>query len=72
VTVQGFSGNGINAAKVYATVNGGADWSNITSNLTNAPANSIVVDPNDANTLYVATDTGVWVTTSVCRMYESL
>jgi hypothetical protein len=65
VTVEGFSGNGFNAAKVYSSVDGGADWANISSNLTNAPANSIVVDPNDANTVYVATDTGVWVTTSV-------
>ena len=65
VTVQGFSGNSINAAKVYASTNGGAGWVNITSNLTNAPADSVVVDPNDANIVYVATDTGVWVTTNV-------
>jgi hypothetical protein len=65
VTVQGFSGNGLSSPLVYGSVDGGADWSNITSNLTNSPANSIVVDPNDANTVYVATDTGVWVTTDV-------
>ena len=40
-------------------------WTNISSNLPNAPANSVVVDPNDANTLYVAMDTGVYVTTQV-------
>jgi len=62
VTVQGFSGNGINAAQVYGSTDGGAVWSNFTSNLPYAPANSIVVDPNDANTVYVATDTGVYVT----------
>ena len=28
----------------------GAHWTNISSNLPNAPANSVVVDPNDANT----------------------
>jgi hypothetical protein len=67
VTVQGFSGNGIDAALVYGSVNGGANWSNLTSNLSNAPANSIVVDPNDTNTVYVATDTGVWVTTNVAE-----
>ena len=65
VTVQGFSGNGIDAALLYASNNAGAEWTNLTSNLPNAPANSVVVDPNDANTLYVATDTGVWVTTNV-------
>ena len=61
-TVQGFANNGINAASVYGSTNGGAYWENLTNNLPYAPANSIVVDPNDANTVYVATDTGVYVT----------
>jgi Abnormal spindle-like microcephaly-assoc'd, ASPM-SPD-2-Hydin len=64
-TVMGFSGNGLSAPKVYRSTSGGASWTNITSNLPNAPANALVVDPNDANTLYVAMDTGVYVTTSV-------
>jgi hypothetical protein len=64
-TVMGFSRNGINAAHLYRSVDGGADWTNISSNLPNAPANDVVVDPNDANTLYVAMDTGVYVTTQV-------
>ena len=64
-TVMGFSGNGINAAHLYRSTDGGAHWTNISSNLPNAPANSVVVDPNDANTLYVAMDTGVYVTTQV-------
>jgi len=64
-TVQGFSGNGLNVARVYGSTNGGAIWSNLTTNLPNAPANSIVVDPNDANTVYVATDTGVYVTRNI-------
>jgi hypothetical protein len=64
-TVMGFSGNGTDAPHVYRSIDGGAHWSNISSNLPNAPANSMVVDPNDANTLYVAMDTGVYVTTAV-------
>ena len=64
-TVMGFAGNGINAAHLYRSTNAGASWTNISSNLPNAPANSVVVDPNDANTLYVAMDTGVYVTTQV-------
>ncbi len=69
-TVMGFSGNGVNAPKVYRSADAGAHWTNITSNLPNAPANSVVVDPNDANTVYVAMDTGVYVTTQVisCSM----
>jgi hypothetical protein len=65
VTVMGFAGNGINAAHLYRSVDAGAHWTNISSNLPNAPANSVVVDPNDANTLYVALDTGVYVTTQI-------
>jgi hypothetical protein len=64
-TVMGFAANGINAAHLYRSIDGGAHWINISSNLPNAPANSVVVDPNDANTLYVAMDTGVYVTTEV-------
>jgi hypothetical protein len=64
-TIMGFVGNGINAAHLYRSTNAGATWTNISSNLPNAPANSVVIDPNDANTLYVALDTGVYVTTQV-------
>ena len=64
-TVMGFTGNGINAPHLYRSVDGGAVWTNISSNLPNAPANSVVVDPNDANTIYVAMDTGVYVTSTV-------
>src|SRR6201999_1035179 len=62
--------NGINAAHLYRSVDEGADWTNISSNLPNAPANDVVVDPNDANTVYVAMDTGVYVTTQIttCAM----
>ena len=64
-TVMGFAGNGVNAAHIYQSTNGGASWTNISSNLPNAPANSVLVDPNDANTIYVAMDTGVYATTAV-------
>ncbi len=64
-TVMGFTGNGINASHLYRSIDAGAHWINVNSNLPNAPANSLVVDPNDANTLYVATDTGVYVTTDI-------
>jgi hypothetical protein len=65
VTVMGFAGNGINAAHLYRSVDAGAHWTNISSNLPNAPANSVVVDPNDLNTVYIAMDTGVYVTTQI-------
>jgi hypothetical protein len=65
VTVMGFAGAGANSPHVYRSTNGGASWSNISSNLPNAPANAALVDPNDANTVYVAMDTGLYVTTQV-------
>jgi hypothetical protein len=64
-TVMGFAGNGVNAAHVYRSTTGGASWTNISNNLPNAPANSLLVDPNDANTIYVAMDTGIYATTQV-------
>jgi hypothetical protein len=59
-TVMGF-----HVPHLYRSTDAGASWVNISSNLPDAPANSVLVDPNDANTLYVALDTGVYVTTQV-------
>ena len=64
-TIMGFAGNGTNAPHLYQSTNGGASWLNVSSNLPNAPANTVVVDPNDANTVYVGLDTGVYVTTAI-------
>ena len=51
VTIEGFDTDLAYTGTVYASTNGGASWTNITSNLPPAPANSIAVDPNDANTV---------------------
>lgn len=64
-TIEGFSTLPYPTALVYESTTGGATWTNITSNLPNAPANSVAIDPNDANTVYVALDTGVYITTAV-------
>ena len=64
-TLLGFSQIGASSPHVYRSVDGGLHWTNVTSNLPNAPANSVAVDPNDANTVYVALDTGVYVTTEI-------
>ena len=50
---------------VYRSTNAGATWTNISANLPNAPANALAVDPNDARIVYVAMETGVYVTTDV-------
>jgi hypothetical protein len=72
VTLQGFIANGVTGALAYSSTDGGAHWAVITSNLPNAPANSIVVDPNDANTVYIALDTGVYVTRNISLCADNL
>jgi uncharacterized repeat protein (TIGR01451 family) len=47
---------------VFATVDGGKKWLNITGNLPDLPVNSIILDPSYPNTLYVGTDVGTYVT----------
>jgi ligand-binding sensor domain-containing protein len=50
----------------YGSTDGGAHWTDLTANLPETPASSIVVDPQDAgNTVYMATDEGVYFTTQV-------
>ncbi len=56
---------GFNAPHLYGSTNFGATWTNLSANLPNAPANAVVVDPNDANTVYLALDAGVYVTTDI-------
>jgi hypothetical protein len=58
-TVQGFTGG---AQHVWKTTNAGVNWTDITGNLPDAPANSVVVDPVNHNVIYVGTDVGVFMT----------
>jgi hypothetical protein len=55
IAVAGFT----STAHVFKTVDG-VNWTNITNNLPNTPANDIVVDPDLSGTLYLATDVGVF------------
>ncbi len=64
-TVMGFGLNGSALPHVYRSTDFGGHWLDVSSNLPNAPANSLVVDPNDANTVYLAMDTGVYVTQAI-------
>lgn len=56
VCVSGYN----EGSKVYKTTNGGSNWTNISFNLPNVPANKIIYEPNSNNGLYVATDMGVF------------
>jgi hypothetical protein len=59
-TVMGFG-----VPNLYRSTTFGSAWLNISANLPSAPANAVVVDPNDANTVYVAMDAGVYVTQAI-------
>jgi IPT/TIG domain len=74
---SGFSGFTDEVGHLFETTNGGASWTDVSchvancgtpgaTDLPNTPVNDVVVDPNDLtnNTLYVATDVGVFVTTN--------
>ena len=50
---------------VYRSTNQGQSWTNVTANLPGIPVNGLVVDPGNANIVYVATDGGVFVTTAI-------
>jgi hypothetical protein len=65
VTVEGNSLPLAVVQPVYRSTDGGATWASITSNLPAAPVSSLVVDPQDANTVYVATDRGVYSTRAI-------
>jgi Protein of unknown function (DUF1573) len=72
VTVQGMSTFTTQEPLLYGSTDGGAHWTNLTDNLPLAPANSVLVDPNDANIVYVALDTGVYYTMDVSNCQSTL
>ncbi|HWT64810.1 MAG TPA: choice-of-anchor D domain-containing protein, partial [Terracidiphilus sp.] len=71
VTVQGVREGTIRIRTVYESADGGAHWTYISGGLPWTPANSIVVDPQDANTVYLATDAGVFATQQVATCATS-
>ncbi len=64
-TAEGFPTGANPFGSLYGSTDGGQDWQNLFNNLPKAPANSVVVDPNDAQIVYVATDAGVWYTLNI-------
>ncbi len=57
VTFSGYTGHN----KVFRTVDGGANWTNLTDNgLPNLPVNCIVYQPGSNDMVYVGTDIGMY------------
>jgi large repetitive protein len=73
VGIAGFGGQGFaalpwaNVPVFYRSTDAGVHWQNLTNNLPNAPVNAVLVDPEDPAIVYVGTDVGVYVTTSVAQ-----
>jgi hypothetical protein len=65
VTLRGVSSLAASQPLLYQSTDAGAHWLDITANLPSSPANSVAVDPNDANIVYVALDTGVYYANDV-------
>jgi Abnormal spindle-like microcephaly-assoc'd, ASPM-SPD-2-Hydin len=64
-TIAGIPDRSLNIRMLYRSTDGGAHWNSLMSNLIYAPANALLVDPVDANTVYLGTDAGVFVTQHV-------
>lgn len=56
VTVSGYTAG----SKVFQTVDGGATWMNISSNLPNLPANCSVYEPGSNDRIYIGMDVGIY------------
>jgi hypothetical protein len=73
VGIAGFGGQGFaplaqpNVPVLYGSTDAGGHWQNLTNNLPNAPVNAVLVDPEDPAIVYVGTDVGVYVTTSITQ-----
>jgi hypothetical protein len=71
-TVAGVPNLQQNVCVVYGSADGGAHWLNLRSNLVSTPASSLVIDPQDTNTAYLATDVGVYFTRNVASCANAL
>jgi photosystem II stability/assembly factor-like uncharacterized protein len=71
VTLSGYKW-GEPMAHVYRTENYGASWTPIESNLPDAPANNILVDPDYDSVLYVTCDVGVYISYDLGGSWEAL
>src|SRR5439155_19471472 len=71
VTLSGF-GQDEHMAHVFRSTNAGNTWTSISGNLADVPANDLLVDPTDRNTLYLGTDVGVYVTRNLGATWFTL
>ncbi|QQS35878.1 MAG: T9SS type A sorting domain-containing protein [Ignavibacteriales bacterium] len=57
---------------VFRSTNKGSNWTDISSNLPDAPVNAFAVDNNNANRLYLGSDVGMYVSFNTGASWEVL
>lgn len=72
VTYSGFKWESETQPHVLMTTDGGANWSDISGNLPQAPVNDVIRHPKHREWLYIGTDMGVFVTTNLGRNWHKL
>ena len=70
ITIEGAEDSLRGIRTLYGTTDGGSHWEELTSNLPHSPANAVLIDPQDANTAYIATDEGVYSTRSIAACFN--
>jgi Abnormal spindle-like microcephaly-assoc'd, ASPM-SPD-2-Hydin len=65
VTVEGIPEAATRVRSLYRSIDGGATWQSMISNLPLSPANALAIDPQDPNTVYIALDAGVFSTRDI-------
>lgn len=71
VTVQGVRTLGSKVRILYVSTDGGAHWAFASLGLPSTAANSVVVDPIDTGTVYLATDAGVFATSQISNCLQA-
>ncbi|MCC7302595.1 MAG: T9SS type A sorting domain-containing protein [Bacteroidia bacterium] len=69
-TVSGFRWHEYTPHILMSNTNG-SSWTDISSNLPQAPVNDVIVDPSNNNILYVATDLGVYYSTNLGGSWQA-
>jgi len=72
VTYSGFALGTSPTGHVFKTTNGGQNWSDISTSLADIPVNTLAVDPDIPDTLYIGTDAGVMVSTNAGATWTTL
>lgn len=63
--------SGYNTGHVFRTDDFGENWTDVSEDLPNVPANAVEVDPLFPNNVYVGTDIGIYVSTDWGATWES-